>query len=687
MSSFAYKGRVWYYRLVSKTNQLTNGKKKKSIALMDKYPRDMIEDRLLIRMTKADGTFLYTIFENYIDFNTYQEQMQPQYRRFYEIVRGECLQKPHFDLDISLEQNEKGEIINDIDSDALVSDLIDCAYKLLYPYNIVLSLEKDILVYTSHGIGKNGSYKKSYHIIINNYCHNNNVEAKGFYNEVMKKLKVLHPNIPDGWIDPMVYSTTQNFRILGSSKLDANRPKIFSSSWNFRGEDVTFIPSEVATSDTHKNLLELSDSLISHCSDCRLLPNFGPKIDPNSMFASGKRYDDIPSAIAQAALALLANMIGIDVKSHKFPFEFNEITGLIVTLKRLMPTFCSMCDKTHEAEHPYLLVYPNKKVYYYCRRSKDKRIMVGMLKDTWQTGKNGEKSLKMLEDENLVIPHHNDKFHDSIMASYLESELNRDSNINTELDFKQQPNFKQETDFQDTTINKYQPFAPERKFLQQPLVIPNHETLEELQQISPTNILQYPLLTQEQKLHEKTSYSIISSSLINSPYPSPTLSSPILPSLTLSSPILPSPTLSSPILPSPTLPSPTLPSHTLPSHTLPSHTLSSPTLPSHTLPSHTSNQVMLYQPEAEKISLYTTIPKSNYIPQVSIKKQQVIVDDVKDNTNTPLTNSPFNILTRINTSCISSPHKLKYSNKIKITKEQEELYSKQIIEQAMKESW
>ena len=45
---------------------------------------------------------------------------------------------------------------------------------------IDINLRKNMMLCQSHG-----KIKRSYHVIINEWCHPNNVEAKIFYNEVM----------------------------------------------------------------------------------------------------------------------------------------------------------------------------------------------------------------------------------------------------------------------------------------------------------------------------------------------------------------------------------------------------------------------------------------------------------------------------------------------------------------------
>ena len=87
----------------------------------------------------------------------------------------------------------------------------------LNDFNVIIDISTDILIFTSHN-----ENKKSYHIIIDHYYHMNNLEAKAFYNEIISKIS---PNFTK-FIDHSVYSSIQQYRIVGSQKVNSNRPKI-----------------------------------------------------------------------------------------------------------------------------------------------------------------------------------------------------------------------------------------------------------------------------------------------------------------------------------------------------------------------------------------------------------------------------------------------------------------------------
>jgi len=162
----------WYYRL--KPLKEANGRIKRG--LFNDKPRHTLSKNLIVRLTYqepgSDKVFkLFTVFKSYLEYGIYQLKLPQHERCFFEIVLGESTQKPHFDIDI---ENTS------VDGEAVKDNLLDSIIKVLNEKNVKLDLGRDILIYTSHGHGK-----QSYHVVVNNYCHANNVEARAFYDNIM----------------------------------------------------------------------------------------------------------------------------------------------------------------------------------------------------------------------------------------------------------------------------------------------------------------------------------------------------------------------------------------------------------------------------------------------------------------------------------------------------------------------
>jgi hypothetical protein len=353
-------GIKWYYRL----KQQPEGDKIKK-GLFTDVPRHALTGSLIVGLSYHDANSnkefrLYTNFKSYLEFGIYQLKLQENERCFYEIILGESSQKPHFDIDID-NMTILGEDIKD--------NLIDSVVKVLSERGVDLKINKDILIYTSHG--KN---KQSYHVVINNYCHTNNVEAKAFYDNVMDYIK---PEFSQ-WIDSAVYSPTQQFRIVGSQKLGSTRKKIFQEKWTYKGKIIEYEYPEAADSMEHKMIMQLEASIVGFTGNCRFLPPFEPRIDKIKSYTES---EDIDIKDAKEALNLVAAAGNISVNDSRFPYKFLGINGPIVMLKRTKSSCCKICNRVHEHENPYLLVVGDEKsVYFHCRRApENKKLYLGKL--------------------------------------------------------------------------------------------------------------------------------------------------------------------------------------------------------------------------------------------------------------------------------------------------------------------
>jgi len=103
----------WYFRLVSDKEKYS----RRSRALMDDYTLNQIANHLVIcftpnkipgnvdtfRTKNGDLIHLYAFFNDYIEFYHYMNKFPENERTFYEVIFGELPQKPHFDIDVSMD--------------------------------------------------------------------------------------------------------------------------------------------------------------------------------------------------------------------------------------------------------------------------------------------------------------------------------------------------------------------------------------------------------------------------------------------------------------------------------------------------------------------------------------------------------------------------------------------------------
>ena len=354
----------WYYRLKPQKDGDYNKK-----GLFSDIPRHQLSSALIVSLSWKDPKDgkeyrLFSHFKSYLEYGIYQRKLLESERCFYEIVLGESSQKPHFDIDI-----DDASINGDQIKDALITSIMT----VLQEKGINLNLNRDLLLYTSHGPKGN---KQSYHVVINNYCHANNIEAKAFYHQVTDKMLPEHSK----WVDMAVYNPTQQFRIVGSRKIGSERIKKFNSQWFFNGQEIKHEYPEKPEDEDHEYVMQLEESMVGFCGSCRFLPPFEPRADQMRTYQDS---EDVTPEEAQQAFQLVGKAGNISITDSRFPYKFLGINGPIIMLKRTKASKCKICNRVHEHENPYLLVVGEEKnVYFCCRRSNDgKKLFLGKLNE------------------------------------------------------------------------------------------------------------------------------------------------------------------------------------------------------------------------------------------------------------------------------------------------------------------
>ena len=200
----------------------------------------------------------YSIIRDRYNFLINYLNIPEESRNFYEVILGHQAQKPRFDIDADLTNIENKQEIIDSTEDVL-NCLFDCISEILLEHNIPYNRQINLLVFPSHGPNK-----RSYHVVIDGYCHLNNVEAKAFYQLVMEHIasKITY-NSDVIVIDPKVYSYLQCFRLFGSTKLGKNRIKRFDKALS-RTRDPTI----------YTDLDNFYSYMITAVEGCVYLPSF-----------------------------------------------------------------------------------------------------------------------------------------------------------------------------------------------------------------------------------------------------------------------------------------------------------------------------------------------------------------------------------------------------------------------------
>jgi hypothetical protein len=371
-------GKWWYWKLIP-----SQGKTK---SLFDDYPMHTLENKILVGMetnevslyfsseesspTRKNGSRRFAIFSSYIELYNYQRSFPEDYRCFFEILLGDFPQKPHFDIDIK--GKEIGKCGDDLISfgEKVLEQVIYLSIQVGLDHGIQFSLEEDILVFSSHN-----ATKCSYHVVIDNWCHVNNIQAKGFYRKVAERLEAEEEISEYGnlaqYVDHMVYSSTQNFRLLGSQKPNSFRPKKYCPTFTYLGKTIEHKYPIEFRNEEHKQLEIFKYSLCSWTSGCKYLPSFINHLSDNEVVYRNFVQGDLTETQIKEGLSLLP-------KSKDFPFSVRDIKGNFINLKRERSSYCSLCQRVHDNDNAYLSIY-NDCVYFYCRRNDNDKLFIGTI--------------------------------------------------------------------------------------------------------------------------------------------------------------------------------------------------------------------------------------------------------------------------------------------------------------------
>ncbi len=226
------------------------------------------------------------------------------------------------------------------------------------------------MIFTSHS-----DVKKSCHIVINNYYHSNATDAKGYYQDVVKRMTEDYKV----FIDHAVYSSKQNFRLMDCTKYGKNRYKIFNRTWRFCDEEIIY----------SGDITEVfKSSLVSWIEDCKPLPAYEiekkNKVHPlhamtfdymsnmnNPNRNDQREYRSLNNDEVREAFNIFKIYYLELTKMKVFPYKIRDVEQSRVTLNRTRPSYCPICKRPHESEHCSIFVSYSKKVYYKCFRDKD----------------------------------------------------------------------------------------------------------------------------------------------------------------------------------------------------------------------------------------------------------------------------------------------------------------------------
>lgn len=396
-------------------SRTTYGGRKQAPGLLDRYDMNYLLTQMIVCYSpiaiptyatgyhrRANnnqvGLHLFTCFDSYAQFYDYMLKLPSCDRCFYEVIPDNKRQKPHFDIDIKLEDSaweapsEEELVVKVLAATKKLDDLatrtidglIFSIIAVCRQKGVRIEVGRDIILCNSHG-----ARKRSFHLVICNYCHTGAREAKAFYQAVATYMNQLSGYKEcTGYVDHKVYNPNQQFRIMGSQKANSNRPKIMMFSFIYMQREFTH---EIVDLEPHadKRLMvfrAFAESLVSLDAGCETLPQW--EVMTMSKFKGGN-YEDrrftlmdletLPEDDVAKCLAMMEEKVDIsyyvaDVQGHLIDIRRNAGTSFICPV-------CSTDKEPHEhtGTHPFIFII-NRRVYFKCRRNpEEKSLLLGML--------------------------------------------------------------------------------------------------------------------------------------------------------------------------------------------------------------------------------------------------------------------------------------------------------------------
>lgn len=395
-------GRDWYFYLHSERDKFG----RRTTPLFNSHRRHICATKILLCfISHRDGkTRHYSVFDTTEEVYEYvfdEKKFLEDYRSFFEVILGETKQKPKFDIDIDSDTVFAGRIKKEVSDKILSSvseskspahpgpvdrspsihpgpivppqlspteldeiakglqeDLIGAIKQYFTDHKEEINISNDIRLYYSHGASK-----RSIHLTMPRKYHNNNVEAKEFYDGVYQRMTHEYKHC----VDASVYKGVQQFRLYGSQKHGSGRIKVLPEGFTFEGK-VHYQPRRARYDEFVESLISIVPSDSMHVPvTIKLIP----KVIVTGTGGVGGKSFPINREIADECLNLCPEVAD--------SFVLNDIKDDFILLKRKRPSYCRQCCRRHDNENAFITVTSRGVVMYHCRRSFTGYLSLGYL--------------------------------------------------------------------------------------------------------------------------------------------------------------------------------------------------------------------------------------------------------------------------------------------------------------------
>jgi hypothetical protein len=301
------------------------------------------------KTAKGETKYKYTSFYSHQALWDHLLKLDNHERTFNEVAPALRAQKLRFDIDMEGQYNVPLAF-------KIIGYIIAATAYVLLPYNVILNIEKDVLIFNSNSKTKP---KTSYHIIIDNYCFSNFLVIEFIANKIFEYI----PSEYLEYLDRGVYTRNHMLRIYRNCKVgEALRIKRLTRKFMYRKIPIeTVIPfKETPELDSDFDFYVFEHSLITWTFYCAKVPVILPLPPTKEITVTDKGIEYAISVFQK-----------LD-KENIFTVDEARMESNFIPLKRACPSLCMVCDRIHESDNASVLIF-GKNIYFKCWRNTDKR--------------------------------------------------------------------------------------------------------------------------------------------------------------------------------------------------------------------------------------------------------------------------------------------------------------------------
>lgn len=337
---------VWYRKLTNGDDALFN----KINVSNDSFPVCLEEES---KIKGEDPVKLFAVFRT--AYSLLLECVKtPDIRRcFFEIIRGNHSQKHYVDIDISLSDDKFNENnYHTVEEKIAIANVIVKEYMAAIKINLPEVKDTDIIVFNSNSVTK-----RSYHIIVDRWYFPSAKQNKEFFQKCIENIPLAHRK----YFDDRMYKSVQQFRLFLSTKCGKNRMKTIDSQSTWKPLNKLTDENMMLKEMFYASLITLTDN------GCRLIHS--DVVDQSEFFPSKDLTDTEYSKIL-SIFSKFKDATSFDITGLK--------KGSLITLRRRRSSYCDVCCRNHDNEHPFLYTTYDNNVYFNCRRT-DQSQLIGNL--------------------------------------------------------------------------------------------------------------------------------------------------------------------------------------------------------------------------------------------------------------------------------------------------------------------